>query len=891
LALVALVCASGCAVQSEGSSGAAPADEFEIVGFTFRDHDPSDEEVREMVDEVIEQVLGPDGLAAIIKPGDRVAIKPNNVYSEWDDVHGVITDPRITRYVAEKAREIVGFEGTAEVRIIDTLFMMTANPSPNRIGFGRTRFDRKGDGVLDEDDFYLDADQDGIVDGPSRARLVNTDSIGPWGRYKQSVPMPHLGVVDVYLPKFLRTREQAIAAGEPDEYTDVLIGVPVLKVHWAGITCAIKGHYGIRYGYPFETELTRMSHAGTQPLPGEEGQRWRNSLNPYGLDEYLVAMHVVRGNDFVITDALVGHTGPWNETGRIFMRSLLASRDSVANDTVAALFLGIRPSSIEFLPIGRRYGVGTDEIGWIRPAGLAAFGEQRGRINERWRPEGKYPAPNDYGGIRVMDDFEPPSEVAVSPPMRREGNTFVFIFEAKEGRPNDLGLARVELLVDDELVAFSNTDLDYPGTLEVDLDGLEPGEHSYRIAAWDRALNCAVSESRKLTVEESAAAGATIAAFPINVSPRRLPKIDDPAAMMARLEAITEPPTLVREMIYSEPRDREQRGWIEVPIETSASLAVIASSFEPAEYRWLKDGAEIPGATAASYVIARAGLDDVGTYSCVVRNSAGSVESRTMEVKVKGEPKEEIIVTSSAPVKAQTFAGIEFVKIPAGSFEMGSPDTEPLRQPREGPRHAVTISEPFWIGRFEITKAQWRELMGTEPWQGKPFTVDDPKSPAEYISWHDAQDFIQALNEQGEGSFRLPTEAEWEYAARADSTAAFPFGDDPGEEKVGERAWYLRTAYIPGQRYAHAVGTKPANDWGLHDTMGNAWEWCADWYDAQYYASSPDADPVGPADGSRRVLRGGSWYEDAMGVRSARRHREFPEYQMLGVGFRVCREE
>jgi formylglycine-generating enzyme required for sulfatase activity len=769
--------------------------------------------------------------------------------------------------------------------------MMTSNPSPTRIGFGRTRLDRNGVGVKDEGDFYLDSDGDGLVDGPSRAELVNLDWIGPWGRVQQTVVMPHLGVVDLYLPKMLRTREQAVGAGAPEQYTDVLIGLPVLKTHWAGMTCAIKGHYGIRYGYPFATEITRMSHSGTKPRPGE-GMRWQNSENPYCLDEYLVAMHVLRTYDLVITDALVGQTGPWTKAGRVFMHSLIASCDTVANDTVAALLLGARPASIEYLPIARRFGVGNDQPGWIRPTGLAAFGEQRRAVYETWHEQGRYPVGDGYGGVHAIADFDAPTEVRVSEPLPAAGGKTLFMFEAKEGRPTDLGLARVELLVDGELIAFANTDLQYPGSMEVDLSGLPAGEHLYRIAAWDNALNCTLSEEGLLRIDASVTGGATWPPAVQNVSTGPLPRAGDARAEMARLESIEQPPDLIRQVLYTEPRPKDEaEPAIEVTYGTSAQLVVLARSFEQPTYQWFKDGAPIAGATAPSYVVVRATPGDAGSYTCEVRNSLGSVRAVPTILAVTGGPPQQVVVTSAPVVGVETFAGIEFVRIPPGSFEMGSPEIEPQRQPREGPRHPVTISSGFWMSRFEITKAQWLEVMGSEPWRGQPYTVEDPDSPAEYISWEQAQGFVEALNRRNEGTFRLPTEAQWECAARAGSTTAFHYGDDPNEQHVGDAAWYLRSAYIPGERYAHPVGLKRPNAWGLHDTMGNVWEWCADWYDPDYYVTSPDVDPPGPPDGVRKVLRGGAWYEDAQGCRSARRHAEFPSYQVLGVGLRVCREE
>jgi formylglycine-generating enzyme required for sulfatase activity len=201
---------------------------------------------------------------------------------------------------------------------------------------------------------------------------------------------------------------------------------------------------------------------------------------------------------------------------------------------------------------------------------------------------------------------------------------------------------------------------------------------------------------------------------------------------------------------------------------------------------------------------------------------------------------------------------------------MGSPSSEPGRSSAEGPQHEVTISQGFYLGKFEITQGQWEAVMGTTPWSGKDFVQSNPNHPAVWVSWDDMQEFIGRLNEAaGEELFRLPTEAEWEYAARAGTTTRWSFGDD--ESQLGDYAWYFANAWDVGEQYAHEVGMKLPSPWGLYDMHGNVWEWCQDWWGTNYYSSSPSVDPIGPATGEARVLRGGGYFNIAQRVRSADR--------------------
>ena len=215
-----------------------------------------------------------------------------------------------------------------------------------------------------------------------------------------------------------------------------------------------------------------------------------------------------------------------------------------------------------------------------------------------------------------------------------------------------------------------------------------------------------------------------------------------------------------------------------------------------------------------------------------------------------------------------------FVLVPAGSFDMGTESGED----DERPVRPVTISEAFYLSRFEVTQAQWFAVMESDPSQ---FT-DDPNRPVESVSWEDAQAFIAKLNATEPGAtYRLPTEAEWEYAARAGSTAAYAFGDDAAQ--LDPYAWYADNA----GNITHPVGEKQPNAWGVHAMHGGVWEWVQDRYGP--YPSAAAAESASPPPGNRRVIRGGSWLSPAEDCRAASRSHAHPAFRGAHVGFRLVR--
>ena len=224
--------------------------------------------------------------------------------------------------------------------------------------------------------------------------------------------------------------------------------------------------------------------------------------------------------------------------------------------------------------------------------------------------------------------------------------------------------------------------------------------------------------------------------------------------------------------------------------------------------------------------------------------------------------------------------GMEFVEVPAGSFVMGSPEDEDGRfDDDEGPQREVTLSRGFWMGKYEVTQGEWEAVMGSNPsW----FSDCGPRCPVEYVSWEDVQVFVGRLNERAAAAgsaarYRLPTEAEWEYAARAGTTGA-------RHGELDDIAWWSGNSGGNPQ----PVGGKRANAWGLHDMLGNVWEWTADWFDR--YPSGAVTDPTGPSTGSIRVVRGGGWDSfRARSVRSAYRNSIWPGGRHHYVGFRLVR--
>jgi formylglycine-generating enzyme required for sulfatase activity len=273
------------------------------------------------------------------------------------------------------------------------------------------------------------------------------------------------------------------------------------------------------------------------------------------------------------------------------------------------------------------------------------------------------------------------------------------------------------------------------------------------------------------------------------------------------------------------------------------------------------------------------------TSTCLLRQEGGrwSMERRPLQVEGYREDLGEGVA-------------LTMVKIPAGSFLMGSPEDEPERSEVEGPQHEVTLGA-FWMAQTPITQAQWRAVAG---WQkGGRDLEPDPSEfkganrPVEQVSWFDAQEFCRRLSQRTGRRYTLPSEAQWEYACRAGSTTPFHFGATLTPELANYDGNYV---YGNGPKGTYReqtidVASFPANGWGLHDMHGNVWEWCEDhWHDSYNFAPGDDQPWLIPAaaDDAKRLLRGGSWRNHPASCRSAYRSLNRPVNRVYVIGFRVC---
>ena len=249
---------------------------------------------------------------------------------------------------------------------------------------------------------------------------------------------------------------------------------------------------------------------------------------------------------------------------------------------------------------------------------------------------------------------------------------------------------------------------------------------------------------------------------------------------------------------------------------------------------------------------------------------------------------------SAGPKALTNSAGMAFVLIPAGKFTMGSPADERGHRANEGPVHEVVVGNAFYLGVHPVTQAAYLAVMGKNPARFSASEGGGPDHPVESVSWDEAVAFCRKLSERAEEraagrSYRLPTEAEWEYAARAGGTAPFAFGESFNATHGNFDAAYPYGEAEPaaGVGRTTPVARHPASAWGLHDMNGNVWEWCADWYAEAYYSTLPLRDPPGPAAGRYRVLRGGAWKNQATACRAAYRNALAPHQRDAATGFRV----
>ncbi len=294
--------------------------------------------------------------------------------------------------------------------------------------------------------------------------------------------------------------------------------------------------------------------------------------------------------------------------------------------------------------------------------------------------------------------------------------------------------------------------------------------------------------------------------------------------------------------------------------------------------------------TAASAAITGAGLT-VGAitqeYSDSV--SAGEVVSQNPAAGASAAPGAAVSLAVSETTDTVMLPGnvlLEMVWISGGVFTMGSPDNEQDSNSDEGPQHSVAL-DGFWMGRYDLTQAQWAAVMGGNPsyFQGaNAGGVNTDNRPVETVSWDDVQTFVAALNTATGKTFRLPSEAEWEFACRAGTTTRFYWGDDLGYSDIGDYAWYQ----VNSGNQTHDAGGKTPNNFGLYDMSGNVGEWCQDWYYSNYAGAPTDGSAWEAPTDVYRVVRGGGWHGYGY-CRSAARSNGIPSVTSDDVGFRLAR--
>jgi formylglycine-generating enzyme required for sulfatase activity len=307
----------------------------------------------------------------------------------------------------------------------------------------------------------------------------------------------------------------------------------------------------------------------------------------------------------------------------------------------------------------------------------------------------------------------------------------------------------------------------------------------------------------------------------------------------------------------------------ELQVEQPAVRAVITVLFQAEE----KSGIAVPLEMREQYTFSNGNrVNTVANYGRFRRFDVNASEDIRTPIATTSDP----------------WTGMTLVELPPGRFTMGSAADEPGRGTDET-LHDVEITKPFLLGQNEVTQHEWRTVMGTAP---SHFTSCGPRCPVENVTYADVQKFLEKLTAHTPKTlvYRLPTEAEWEYACRARTTGPFSTGENLTTAQANYNGKYPYASFPAGEfrQKTTPAGTFPLNPWGLADMHGNVWEWTSDWYGAYPETTSANIDPHGPASGEKRVIRGGSWFFDANSARCALRYTHAPQDKGFSLGFRVA---
>lgn len=490
---------------------------FSRVAISCQRAEPNDDELKLMIDDAIRQIYGPEGLRALVKPGDHVTIK-TNVVCCWQGARGekgrgVITDPRIVRYVAEQIREIIGYNNGSELKVVDAVFTPDPNPSgfDNAVGFHYARLNRVPDNAVHEEDVTYDYNGDGILDGTSGARLVNVDAIDGSGRDLHIVELANGRRIPVAFPRFLRTRAEAEAANDGGDWTDVFIGMPVFKNHgFIGCTGSLKLHYGLRDLRAWFGDTGRRGHSGMYSAR-KDGTFAKADAQL--LCDYLTAQHKIRTYDFVLMDCLTANRrGPCSPTGAVSMtpdpdeavdyfmtNAILASKDAVAIDTVESTLGGYRYESIPLPRTAAENGVGVADAAYIEVDGMERFARHRDYLVRTYGPTGQYPL-SSMGDPDVVEDPRPRYSVSMdsftTEPDADGLHHVKYTVHPAEGCA-DPQIRRVDLYVFGAL-RQSNIGSELSGEFTFkhsDYDCFNGGYVVGVISAWDDMFNCVNSST------------------------------------------------------------------------------------------------------------------------------------------------------------------------------------------------------------------------------------------------------------------------------------------------------------------------------------------------------------------------------------------------------------